>query len=319
VTALDGEHFRETAGLLAAYADAQRKTLLTGRMPWTLTVILPTAEDYRDLAPGENVTGFYRADDRTLISVDRGRVLLHEFTHALHHADAAAGGQNHPIWIREGIATLFESCELGPDGLRPLVDLRLTALQAAARKGELIPLDRLVRMTPKTFGEQPELAYAESRYVLLCLHQRGKLRSWYETYKRDHARDATGREALERAMGEPLAAFERNWKAWLDELELPWGELRSAEGRLGAEVKNDSRGVKVVGLVAGGAAERAGRLAIGDVIYSLDGRAVSNGVEFAAAVRAAGAMQTVTVELLRGGRRLTVRQPLGAPGGTTVR
>ena len=259
--------------------------------------------------------GFYSSADRTLVSIDRGRVLLHEFTHALHHADCAAAGQRHPLWICEGLAALFENARIGPEGLQPLTDTRLLELQAAIGAEDLIGLDRLVRADLKLFQEKPGLCYAESRYLLLYLQDQGLLKRWYDTYKAGHARDATGRKALEGVLGHPLAEIEQAWTAWVSELRLPWGELRAGEGRLGLQVRADSRGVNVVGYAPGSAAERAGRILTGDVIQEFDGRPITNPAEYVAAVRAAGAMQTVTVKLIRDGRQLTVRQPLGSPAG----
>ena len=69
----------------------------------------------------------------------------------------------------------------------------------------------------------------------------------------------------------------------------------------------------MVGFAPDSAAQRAGRIEPGDVICEFNGLPVTNPLEFGAAVRAAGAMRTITIKLIRHGRRLTIRQPLGAP------
>ena len=109
ISALDPRHLQETMDLLSAYTDAQRKTLLTRPLTWYVTVILPTVDEYRRLAGNKRALGFYQPVTRTLTSVDRGRALIHEFTHALHHADQSASRQRHPPWVCEGLATLYES------------------------------------------------------------------------------------------------------------------------------------------------------------------------------------------------------------------
>ncbi|MCK4601127.1 MAG: hypothetical protein KAU28_01590, partial [Phycisphaerae bacterium] len=159
ISTLDDEHFRETAALLAGFADAMRKTLFPTPLPWNVTVVLPTSEDYDPLAPAKNVKGFYNTANRTLTSLDRGRILLHEFTHALHHADAAAAKQKHPVWIREGFATLFESSKFTDEGLKPRVDLRALRLQEAIRKESTIALQRLVKLSPEQFQADALLCY----------------------------------------------------------------------------------------------------------------------------------------------------------------
>ncbi len=313
VSALDDDHFRETARLLAACTDAQRKTLLAAPLPWRLTVILPTADDYAPLAPAEDVRGFYEPAERTLISVDRGRVLIHEFTHALHHAEMAAARQRHAPWVCEGIATLFEHCEIADGELAPLVGRRLIALRHTIRRDELIPLAELVTLTGEQFTDEGRRTYPEARYLLLYLHEQGKLAEWYTAYKDGFEDDPTGRRALQAVLKKPLGQIEDDWLEWIDGLELPWGEAGSDEGRLGLRFKAHRRGAEVIEVLDGGAAQRAGRIEVGDVITEFNGVEIANPAVLAAAIREAGAMQTVTVTVRRGGRKVTLRQPLGRP------
>ena len=52
----------------------------------------------------------------------------------------AASRQTHPVWLMEGLATLYESAAITPDGLAPQLDTRLLSLQQALRAKKLIPL-----------------------------------------------------------------------------------------------------------------------------------------------------------------------------------
>ncbi len=316
VSALDGEHLRRTQLLISLYLDAQKKTLFAKPLPWNLSVILPTTDDFRRLAENiktKDCRGFYVPGQRKLISIDRGSVLIHEFTHALHHADAADVRQVHPIWIKEGLATLFESSSITPAGLEPSVGARLRTVQAAIRKGTLVPMDRLLSMGPRSFMSDANLHYAQARYVMLYLQRKNRLRSWYADYKKNYSKDTTGRAALQRALGNRVDLIERDWKNWIVKLKLPLGTYAKGQARLGLEVKDDRRGVKVVGVKPGSSAAAAGRIRKGDIITILNGRKTGNPALFVAAVRSAGANQTVKVELIRHGRRQTVLQPLGAP------
>jgi hypothetical protein len=311
VTALDEEHFRRTAGLLAAFADAFRKTLSTAEPGWNIAVVLPTDDDYKPLAPAKEVLGFYRSDQHVLISIDRSRVLLHEFTHALCHADLAQSTRAPAIWITEGLATLFEATEIDPDGLRPVVDARLLTVQKAMREKNLIDLARLMDLGPEPFQKDGLLCYAQSRYLMLYLYDQKLLAAWYKEFRSHLEDDPTGVKALEKVCGKRLYRIEDDWKDWLAKLKLPWGELRSGQARLGAEVQDDPLGAKVVSFTAGSAAERAGRLKVGDIIVKFNGRAIPNAGEFIAAVRGTGSARTVNIDLLRDGRQVTIQQPLG--------
>jgi len=311
VSALDDEHFRQTAALLTAFTDAQRRTLLDGRPAWTITIVLPTADDYPRLVTDTRSRGVYYPASHRLVAMDRGRVMLHEFTHALHHADMAARKQVHPMWVSEGLATLFEACQISPSGLEPVVESSLLKLQKAIRQEQFIPLEELLKMGPEPFMASAEVAYPEARYLMLYLWDRDRLKLWYRRYTDTYADDPTGRKALEAALGQRIYQIEDALKEWVMGLKLPLGELRNGQARLGLEVVDDERGVKVVGLVDGSAAKQAGRVHIGDIVTSFNGQKIKNPAVLVAAVRSAGALQTVTVELIRHGRPMTVQQPLG--------
>ena len=60
--------------------------------------------------------GRYRHSRRELIATDAGMTLQHEIVHAFHHNHMDMLGQEHPIWIQEGIASLFESIDISEDG-----------------------------------------------------------------------------------------------------------------------------------------------------------------------------------------------------------
>ncbi len=313
ISALDDKHLNETTNLLSTFTDFQRAILFREELKWNVTVILPLSKDYTPLAPAKNITGFYKPPQRELISIDRSRVLVHEFTHALHHSDMAAADQNHPIWIVEGLACLFEASKVTDSSFIPQVDGRLTTLQAAIRKKETIALDKFLQMSRKEFHKDTRLAYAQSRYIMLYLYQNDKLSKWYNNYKSNFSKDTSGRKAMEKAFLKPIYEIEKDFLNWSQSLQLPWGEASSNQARLGAQVKAAGNGVKVVGFVRGSAGETAGRLIIGDIITEFNGYEIRNPAEFVGAVRATGANQTVIIKVQRHGREVILRQPLSSP------
>jgi len=313
ISALDEHHLSKTIRLLATFSEAFDKTLKVARPDRLITVLLPTSEDYQPMAPNPKVTGFYDPVDRTVTSVDRGSVLLHEFTHALHQADCERAGQDHPIWIREGLASLFESSLITPAGLQPRVDTRVLTLQKAIRLKQIVPLSRLVAMNNTKFGQNADICYAEARYLMLYLYSKGKLASWYAAYKKGYTEDQTGKRTLEKALGKKLFLVEKDWQQWIRGLQLPWGQRRADRGRLGIHMRDTARGVKIVGFDPGSAAEMAGRLRVGDTVIRFDGRDIRNSAELIGAIRAARALRTVTMVVRRAGRTIEILQPLGQP------
>ena len=312
VSALDDEHLQQTIALVSRTIDAQQRTLLTATLRWNVTVLLPTVDDYAPLAPAEGVIGFYDPNVQRVTSIDRGRVLIHEFTHALHHADTAPLRQQHPPWISEGIATLFESSEITPSGLVPFHCPRLLILQKAIREKTTIPLAEFVKMGQKAFMENPQVAYAQARYLLYFLNDRQRLRQWYERTKTGFHADPTGVRALEWAINQPLERVETQWHAWVLEQKLEVPAHRFHRATLGLQLQDTPQGVKVVGVEDGSAAQASARVQKDDLILTFNGTKVVNMSQLAALIRTAGANRTVAVEVQRRGHKLTVQQPLGA-------
>jgi Peptidase MA superfamily len=168
---------------------------------------------YDALGPGtrENVGGQANAEIRTLFahippsSIDDPwveNVVPHELTHLVF--DTAVGNPYHfpPRWLNEGLA-VYLSVGYGADDR--------SAVEGAARNGDLIPLDGLAGQFPTSsfkFG----LAYSESV-------------SSVDFFVRTHGRDAliqlirsyadgrTDDEAFTAAIGMDVAAFNDAWMA----------------------------------------------------------------------------------------------------------
>jgi hypothetical protein len=311
ISALDETHLKETSALLSSFHDGLRQTMGAAKSKWNITIILPTVEDFPKLVSEENVAGVYYQKGRRLVALDRGDILLHEFTHALHDADAS--GQQHPIWVAEGLATLFESAEVTAAGLEPRVDTSVYRVQEAIDQRRTIPLEKLLANSREAFASQTALAYAQSHYVMYYLYDQDKLRGFYRRLKEGYRKDPDGVKAFEHALSGRVSRIDEEWQRWAKKLrptvDLGW----SRRARLGAIVRAHKKGAEVVSLIRRSSAKRAGRLRVGDVITKFNGTLVAKPDDLYAAIRAAGGLQTVEIELLRNGRAIKIRQPLGAP------
>ncbi len=322
ISALDDRHLRQTQELISKYIDAQKKSLFSTRMPFNITVILPTMDDYRGLAGKANMewaTGFYNPRSHRLTSIDRGEILIHELTHALHHADSALAKQKHPPWITEGVATLFQNSRMDHTGLKPVVDNRLFTVRQAIRSGNLMHFEDLFALGQKKFVANASLAYAQSRYVMFYLWKKNRLKSFYDRYKSGFADDPSGYKAFEATFHSRMYLIERDFIKWIEKLEIPLGLSKAGRARLGVEVLNHERGVQVVGLVQGSAAKDAGRIFIGDIIIKFNDKEVKHPSQLFAAIKSVGAMRTATITLLRHNRRKVIQQPLGGKIAATTK
>ena len=241
-----------------------------------IAVVVPTPREFRKLMPIPGVEGFYRHDVRTLIAKGLGFVTTHEFTHALHAADLDSLGQEHPIWMTEGMAVLFERADYeksadGKEVLTPKDNERLVRLQAEARQKKLMPLARLFKMEqPEFLGDRVMQCYAESGSVMQYLYDHHLLRKFYDTFKAGYATDKTGRDAIERAVGKPLDEFEEDWKAWMLTRLPPVQKLGPDSPFLGVDFGEANDGMLLQTVKSNGPAARA-KLKVGDLIIAIDG------------------------------------------------
>ena len=125
-TNVDENTLAELKASLAAQARGQLRDLFRSKPEVYVTVVVPTASDYRKIMRFRNVAGVYFDATKTLVAQRPGDVMRHEFTHALHAADRAPLGQDHAAWVVEGLGVLYESAETLPadeaDVMVPLAD-----------------------------------------------------------------------------------------------------------------------------------------------------------------------------------------------------
>lgn len=165
--------------------------------------------------------GVYRHAERELIATGAGRTLRHEFVHALHHGHMDAVGQEHPVWIQEGLACLYESFEIqDDDSIVVLPNERRNIAKRLDRTGRLLALRELFASPPQRFSSHPGPLYAQARSIFEFLADEGLLEAWYETYVRRFDDDPLGATALEIVFGQPLDVVEERWRAWLDSAPL---------------------------------------------------------------------------------------------------
>ena len=254
---------------LTTYAAAQHRDLFDNGFERYLRIVIPKRW------PRGPIGGYYRRTKHLLKAKNVGMTLTHEFTHALHFADMGARGQDHPIWVAEGLATLFESSSLVDGQAVPEVNRRLNLLKRLVSSKRHIPWRRLMKLSRGHFMRQAGPAYAQSRYLMMYLHEQGKLREWYDAYTAGFEKDGSGIAAFEQVFGKKLEAVEKDWLAWVKGLEsLPTG-LRADQPRLGIRPQGVRDGIMIRGLTIGGAAARAG-LQLGDVIVEIDGQRVGD-------------------------------------------
>jgi hypothetical protein len=159
--------------------------------------------------------GFYSPEHRALLMdiSTGGGTLVHEIVHPFVEADFP----NCPPWINEGLGSLFEQSAQVDGRIVGLTNWRLPGLQAAIRRGESPPLGALFQADAATFyGADPGTNYAQARYLLYHLQERGLLERFYREARAAAEADPTGAATLLRLLGETdLAAFQGRFEEWV--------------------------------------------------------------------------------------------------------
>ncbi|HEX4792528.1 MAG TPA: PDZ domain-containing protein [Humisphaera sp.] len=258
---------------LLKQAASQWDALFSHKPDEFIRIVVPTPVDFRRLVRNYAASGIYLDESRMLVAPHLGQVVVHEFTHALHAADQRAVGQEHPVWLREGLASMYEAGEFEKDVLQPRDNYRLAFVQSAARRQALVPLDRLLKYTPQDFVSHSNLAYGESSSLLLYLYQKQQLRPFYDQYKKDYVSDPSGSKTLEKITGLSLAELQKQWSAWMIDRPVPVQQPPAGGAWIGANFTAATDGLAVGVVFPNGPAANSG-LKPGDVLVGIDDRDV---------------------------------------------
>jgi hypothetical protein len=149
--------------------------------------------------------GYYKPDERTLVMniSTGGGTLVHELTHALVVYDFP----DQPQWFNEGLASLYEQCNIAEDRIVGLVNWRLKGLRDAMDAGKLRPLRELVN-------------YAQARYFCQHMQEKGLLAKFYAYLRDNNNGDEASVKAVEHVFGRKIEEVEKDFLAWVKTLRF---------------------------------------------------------------------------------------------------
>lgn len=295
---VDAEDFAEIKQRLGNYQLAEAKTLFDHSVDQYVAVVIPKDAPQR---PGQPA-GFYNPVGKYLVVKSIGMVLTHEFTHALHGADQEALGQNHAIWVVEGLATLFESSQLKDGRVTPLPNGRINVMQELIKSNQHIPLEKFLKVDHMTYAmRNPKVCYSQGQCLMRYLHAHGLLKKWYDTYAATFDKDPTGAMSLEKVTGKKLPDLEKEWKAWvLAQKPVPTAP-KVNQPYVGVQLAHSIAGIRILSTVPGAGADKAGMKA-GDVIVRLGGKRMVDPETLTEFVAQCKVGQTLPVEYRRAGK-----------------
>ncbi|HYE19111.1 MAG TPA: DUF1570 domain-containing protein [Tepidisphaeraceae bacterium] len=197
--------------------------------------IFKTREAYLQFTGGrhQNTGGVFLPAKNQLASYLDGqrdtlrRTLQHEAFHQFAHK---ALGPNVPVWMNEGLAQLFEEGIWTGEGflMQQVPPRRLRQLQSDLKNEKLLPLKRLLDMTPEQWGEslakdasigavQYNQAWAITHYMAYGEGGKNGVKLVEMLQGLNRGKDA--RTAFEDAFGTNLAAFKNGFEKYVAGLQ----------------------------------------------------------------------------------------------------
>ncbi|MCX7703287.1 MAG: PDZ domain-containing protein [Planctomycetota bacterium] len=311
VSDLEEETLNQYMNILKRWEDALHKEFFENLPQTYIFVLIPSStKEYRERFGGSSAAGFYNYASRTLtVNIETGTgTMVHEFAHALHHADMEALKQQHPIWIVEAFGSLFEQCTIKEDRPVGLLNWRLPIIKEAISDNSHFPLKEFVTKSSEAFNKNMSLAYAQARYIFYYLQEKNLLKDFYRKYVKGYSEEKTGLKVLEELVGKKLEEFEKEWKEFVSKLEY---ETSSTPRRpkLGVRLDEEGGSLKVVGVEKGSGAEAAG-LKEGDIILEADGRKISAISDLQAILGSKKSGDKVKLKIKRGDEELELEATL---------
>jgi hypothetical protein len=165
--------------------------------------------------------GYYSSSDRALVMniSTGGGTLVHELVHPFMEANFPSC----PAWFNEGLGSLYEQSASRGQQIVGLTNWRLPGLQRAIRAARLPSFEQLTRTSSRAFYDRdPGTNYAQARYLLYYLQERGLLRRYYRVYHAQRHRDPTGYQSLKQVLGESnMTRFQKRWERYVLTLKFP--------------------------------------------------------------------------------------------------
>ena len=236
-----------------------------------------------------------------LVTTDIGASLRHEFAHVLHWGDMDRINQRHPMWIQEGLASLFEEYASGRDGttFRFLPNERHNVTFELVTGGDAPSWRQLFSLSPTRFMRAANRFYPMTRSIFRYIATKGRLDAWYDNLVATFPDDQTGVRALETTFDRPIDQIESDWKAWVRGMGRRDNTIARGDASLGIQAESEVDGCRVTVVHDGSGAFEAG-MRIDDVIVRIGGTSIRSTRELMLAVARRRVGEVVPVRIRRG-------------------
>jgi hypothetical protein len=159
--------------------------------------------------------GYYSSAHKALVMniSTGGGTLVHEIVHPFIEANFPAC----PPWLNEGLGSLYEQSGEVDGRIHGYTNWRLPGLQASIKAGAVPSFRSLTSLDARGFYyDNQGVHYAQSRYLLYYLQQKGLLTKFYRDFFARQKTDPTGYRTLQKTLGNvDMRVFKRKWEKFV--------------------------------------------------------------------------------------------------------
>jgi hypothetical protein len=151
--------------------------------------------------------GFYKISKNVIVVryVSWKGSILHEITHRFIKADFS----NAPSWFEEGFASLNEKSTFKNGNLLGEFSFRILPLRRAINEDTYTGIKHLMETDDdELYGNRTSYYYAQSRYLLMYLQEKGLLETYYKAFRDSYDTDNTGITQIEDITGKSLKTLD---------------------------------------------------------------------------------------------------------------
>lgn len=166
--------------------------------------------DEEDLSP----YGYYKITQNIIVVryVEWKGSTKHEIAHRYTKADFPDA----PSWFDEGLSSLLEKSRYENGKLIGEFSWRIVALRRAIKDGNYTKLGKMMRTNDEQlYSKRVSYYYAQSRYLLMYLEEKGLLETYYKTFRDTYRQDKTGITQLEKLLGKSLNEIDEDYYSYI--------------------------------------------------------------------------------------------------------
>ncbi len=167
--------------------------------------------DEQDLSP----YGFYKISKNVIVIryVSWKGSPSHEVTHAMLQNDFP----DIPSWFNEGLASLHEKSTYKNGVLEGDFSWRILSIRRAFNENTYTDLETLMNTNDdELYSKKSSFYYAQARYLLMYLQQKGLLKDYYINFRDTYKKDNTGITQLEKITGKKLDEIDKELLDYLN-------------------------------------------------------------------------------------------------------